>query len=230
MRALLVTIVALAVSPAAADSVEDAAQVHLDRGVAAFEQGDFLVAHREIAAAHDLVPDKPNPYRWLALVEVQLGDCVKAQANITAFLARVPETDERRAEMLRLRELCSRTGALAIRTTPEKAELRIDGAHVGPAPYRSGAIAVGEHTIIADAPGYEPLSRAVVVTAQQDLDVHLALSRPRRPITQRWWFVPALVGAAVIVTGSIILATRGDDEPTLPGVICDATGCRPGGS
>src|SRR5215211_7177083 len=107
MRAVLVTIVtsisvALAVSPAAADSVEDAAQVHLDRGVAAFESGSFLVAHREIAAAHDLMPDKPNPYRWLALVEVQLGDCVKAQANITAFLERVPADDARRAEMLRL--------------------------------------------------------------------------------------------------------------------------------
>lgn len=225
MRALLVTIVALAASPAAADV--DAAQVHLDRGIAAFERGDYLAAHREIAAANELVPEKPNPYRWLALVEVQLGDCAKARTNIEAFLARVAADDARRAEMLRLRELCSRTGSLAIRTTPDRAQLRIDGADVGVAPYRSGAFAVGEHTIVAEAPGYARLSRSVVVTAMQNLDVHLALSRPRTPITRRWWFVPALVGAAV-VTGAIVLATRDDDEPTLPGLVCDADGCRPG--
>ena len=229
MRAVSVTIVAFAAaSPAWADAVEDAAQVHLDRGIAAFEKGDFLAAHREITAANGLVPAKPNPYRWLALVEVQLGDCAKARANIEAFLARVAEDDARRAEMLRLRELCSRTGTLAIRTTPDRAQLRIDGAHVGVAPYRSGAFAIGEHTIIAESPGYDTLTRSLVVTSGGTHDVHLTLSRPRTPITRRWWFVPAIVGAAAVVTGAIVLATRdGDDRSMLPGIVCDANGCRP---
>ena len=233
MRALSVTIVALTaghVCPAHADAVEDAAQVHLDRGIAAFEKGDFLAAHREMTAANGLMPAKPNPYRWLALVEVQLGDCTKALANIEAFLSRVAEDDARRAEMLRLRELCSRTGTLAIRTTPERAQLRIDGAHVGVAPYRSGAFAVGKHEITAEAAGYDALSRSLVVTAGGTHDVHLTLTRPRTPITRRWWFVPAIAGAAVVVTGAVFLATRdSDSDSALPGIICDASGCRPEG-
>ena len=233
MRALLVTIVVLATAAArtaSADPVEDAAQVHLDRGIAAFEKGDYLAAHRELAAANELVPAKPNPYRWLALTEVQLGDCATARRNIEAFLERVAEDDARRAEMLRLRELCSRTGALAIRTTPERAQLRIDGAHVGVSPYRSGSMAVGEHRVVAEAPGYEAMSRALVVTSDRAVDLHLELSRTRTPITRRWWFIPAVVVGAAVVTGAIVLATRGgDDEPTLPGLVCDATGCRPGG-
>src|SRR5512139_2653469 len=97
MRAVSVAIVALAARPVSADPVEDAAQLHLDRGIAAFERGEFLTAHRELQAANELVPAKPNPYRWLALTEVQLGDCARARVNIEGFLERVPEDDARRA-------------------------------------------------------------------------------------------------------------------------------------
>lgn len=227
---MLVAIGVLAAGGASADPVEDAAQVHLDRGIAAFEKKDYATAHRELSAANQLVPAKPNPYRWLALTEVQLGECTRARANIDAFLARVAADDPRRAEMMRLRALCSRTGALAIRTTPERAQLRIDGAHVGTAPYRAGALAAGDHTIEAEAPGYAALSRSLVVTAGGEHDVHLVLRRAGRPITRRWWFVPAIVGAAALVTGAVVLATRDDGgDAMLPGIECDGSGCRPEG-
>jgi hypothetical protein len=230
MRAVLLAIVVLAVRPASADPVEDAAQVHLDRGIAAFERHEYLAAHEELVAANKLVPDKPNPYRWLALTEVQLGDCARARGNIEAFLSRVAADDARRAEMLRLRELCSRTGSLAIRTTPDKAQLRIDSAHVGPAPYRSGSFAVGNHTVVAEADGYEPSSRAFAVTAGSALDLQLELNRPRTPITHRWWFIPAIVGAVAIAGGAVYLATHDSSSTSsLPGVMCDASGCHAGG-
>ena len=230
MRVVVVAIGVLAGTGAWADPVEDAAQVHLDRGIAAFEKGDYIAAHRELLAANELVPAKPNPYRWLALAEVQLGDCARARVNIEAFLVRVADDDPRRAEMLRLRELCARTGSVKIDTTPERAQLRIDGAHVGSAPYRSGAFAVGNHQIVAEAPGHDALSRSLVVTAGGEHQVHLVLEPRAKPVTRRWWFVPALVGAAAVVTGAIIFATRDDDDAaTLPGIMCDATGCRPGG-
>jgi hypothetical protein len=229
MRAVVLAIGLLAARVASADSVEDAAQIHLDRGVAAFERGDYLGAHAEIEAANKLVPAKANPYRWLALTEVQLGDCARARGNIEGFLSRAADTDPRRAEMLRLRDLCSRTGTLAIRTTPAAAQLTIDNAHVGTAPYRSGSFAVGDHTVVAEAPGFQPLSRAFIVTAGGEVDLHLVLPRPSKPITRRWWFVPALVGVAAAVTGAIVLATRDDPAALFPGVMCDASGCRPGG-
>src|SRR5688500_14575981 len=99
MRAL-VLVIAIALVPASsalvpassalADSTEDQALAHLDRGVAAFNAKDFQRALRELTAAHDLVPDKANPYRWLALTQIQLGNCPAALGHIDGFLARVP--------------------------------------------------------------------------------------------------------------------------------------------
>ena len=108
MRALIV-VIAIAVvltSSVSADPTEDAALVHLDRGIAAFNAKDFHRALRELTAAHELVPDRANPYRWLALTEIQLGDCVSALGHIEGFLARVPADDPRVAEMTRWRAFC----------------------------------------------------------------------------------------------------------------------------
>jgi hypothetical protein len=113
MRALVV-VIAMALLPAPdafADATEDAALVHLDRGVAAFNAKDFQRALQELTAAHDLVPAKANPYRWLALTEIQLGNCPAALRHIDGFLARVPATDARVAEMTRWRDFCHREAA-----------------------------------------------------------------------------------------------------------------------
>ena len=110
MRAL-VLVIAIALVPASsafADSTEEAALAHLDRGVAAFNAKDFQLALRELTAAHQLVPDKANPYRWLALTEIQLGNCPAALGHIVGFLARVPPEDARVAEMTRWRDFCHR--------------------------------------------------------------------------------------------------------------------------
>lgn len=211
------------------DATENA-QVHLDRGIAAFEAGDYTTAHRELAAASELVPAKPNPYRWLALTEIQLGDCARALVNIENFLSRVPAEDPRRAEMDRLQGLCARTGVLSIRTTPPAVSLQIDGAHVGRTPYRAASLTVGTHRLAAEEPGYDPLTRSVVVSAGSEIELHLELSRSRTSITRRWWFVPAVVGVAAVVTGAIILVVRDPDSTsTLPPISCDRTSCQPGG-
>lgn len=116
MRTFAVVFVGIAAAlPASvrADPAEDQALAHLDRGIAAFEAKDFRTARREFTQAHELVPDKANPYRWLALAEIQLGDCPAALPHITGFLARVPTTDSRVAEMTRWRDFCVRE------TTPQ---------------------------------------------------------------------------------------------------------------
>jgi len=83
-----ILVLALAAGRARADAVEDAARVHLDRGIAAFRAGDYPRAHRALTAASELVPDKPNPYRWLALTEVQLGDCRGALVALRCLIFR----------------------------------------------------------------------------------------------------------------------------------------------
>jgi hypothetical protein len=230
MRVVVASILVLQLvgQTAHADVAKDAAQLHLDRGITAFRAGDFTLAHRELTAARDLVPHKPNPHRWLALTEVQLGDCAKALASIDAFTTRVPTDDPRLAELVRLRELCARTGVLAVTSTPPQAALRIDGAVVGTTPYRGLSMRAGSHVIVAEKPGFVAASRSIIVPAGGELAVRLDLAPSTAPITRRWWFWAATAGALAIA-GTVIYFATSDDPPTLlPPIQCDPLGCQPG--
>lgn len=209
------------------DGSEAAALAHLDRGVAAFRAGDFARAHREFESASELAPDRPNPYRWLALTEVQLGDCRQAAAHAEAFLTRVPADDPRAPELVRVRDLCRRTGALTVDSRPGPASLRIDGEPVGQTPYRALAMRPGSYRLAAERSGYQRSERTVVVRPGAELAVRLDLAPvPRTPITRRWWFWTAVAGvAAAAVTTTVVLAAGGDDAAILPPVRCDEVGC-----
>lgn len=229
MRALVLSFaLAAAVAPglAHADEVERAALLHLDRGIAAFRAGDFVRAHRELLAAHELVPDRSNPYRWLALTEIQLGDCASALGHIEGFLARVRDDDPRIAEMTRWRELCRRTGTLRVDSTPGAATLRIDGAVVGATPYRSLSMREGRHTVVAEKPGFTAVSREITVEAGRALDLHLELPAASTPLVRRWWFWPAVGGVLVTTIAAVYVATD-RDPAVLPPIRCDDAGCRP---
>ncbi len=230
MRAAAASILVLALAPPAAraDAVEDAARVHLDRGVAALRAGDYALALRELTAASELVPDKPNPYRWLALTEVQLGDCRRALVHIEGFVSRVPADDARVAELVRLRELCQRTGALRVESSPPAASLRIDGAMVGATPYRALSLRAGSHVLVAEKAGFASQRREVVVPAGGELDVRFALSPARTPLVRRWWVWAAVGGVALTATAALAYAARDGDPTPLPPIDCDPSGCRPG--
>ena len=116
-RIVLVTQLAAAVAvghadpaPAPAGPAETRALDHLDRGVAAYRAGDYVRARSELTAASALAPDRPNPYRWLALAEAALGDCDDALVHVESFLSRVPAGDPRVPEMTGLRERCRNPG------------------------------------------------------------------------------------------------------------------------
>ena len=110
MRGFVTVILAVAAlgAPAAAgpSGTEADALAHLDRGVAAYRAGDLALAEQELEAAQRLAPEHPNPYRWLALTEVQLGDCHAALVHIESFLSRVRADDPRAPELVKLREHC----------------------------------------------------------------------------------------------------------------------------
>jgi hypothetical protein len=105
-----------AATVARADPAADRALEHLDRGVAAFRAGELALAHRELVTANELAPDRPNPYRWLAKTEVQLGDCRAALVHIEGFLSRVAVSDPRVGELLALRAECLPPGPAAAAT------------------------------------------------------------------------------------------------------------------
>lgn len=91
---------------AAAVDVEAEALATIDRGIDAYRAGDFPTARRTFEAAQKLAPGKANPYRWLGLTAVALGDCSRAVIDFDSFLQMVPASDERVAEVHRLRNQC----------------------------------------------------------------------------------------------------------------------------
>ncbi len=205
MRLILASIaVALLAAPAiAAERRDDAALAHLDVGVAAYRAGDYVAARREFEAARRLVPDKANPYRWLGLTAVQLGDCTQALLDFEMFLKLVPPGDERVPEVTRLRDQCERPPAApgAPTTTPMTT----------PVP--------------TTAPAPSPPRGLFVATTP-------TRPAPSKRLVRRWWFWTALGGAAALaaagITLGVVLGTP--RETPLPPIVCGTTGCAPAGT
>jgi tetratricopeptide (TPR) repeat protein len=222
------TLVVLGAADAHADPDRSDALGELQRGVAAFRAGDYDDALRAFEAAQRLAPDKPNPYRWLALTQVQLGDCPAAVRNIEGFLARVAPDEPRVAELQRLRELCQQTGILRVGSTPPQAALLIDGARAGTTPYTSLSMRAGEHTVEVSKSGYRSQSRTFTMTPGGEHALTLQLQREARPITRRWWFWTAVgVVTAAAATGAVLVLMEDPSATMLPGVLCTpAQGCQ----
>src|SRR5579859_2517332 len=104
MRAILV--VGLLAGAARADKLEEAAQLLVDRGLAAWEKGELTLARESFAGARDLLPHKPNPYRLLALLDSKTGRCRDALYEIDQFLRLTPAGDARREEADAIRQSC----------------------------------------------------------------------------------------------------------------------------
>jgi hypothetical protein len=215
--------------PAApADPTESRALDHLDRGVAAYRAGDYQRARAELVAASALAPDKPNPYRWLALSEVALGDCASALIHVESFLSRVPPADPRVAEVVALRERCVDTGVVRVSSTPSGAALRLDGAPPAQTTPARLAMRTGRHRIVVEKPGFESLSHEFELRASGELVQSFTLRPlpPGTPLVRRWWFWAAIGAVAITAAGITYGVTRGS-EPRLPPVTCDPQGCRP---
>jgi hypothetical protein len=227
--AWIVVVAQLAATVAHGDPAADLALAHLDRGVAAFRAGDFAHAHVELAEAQRLAPDRPNPYRWLAMTEVELGDCRAALIHVEGFLSRVTPSDPRITELLAVRSRCASTGALHVESAPSGAAIRIDGGpQVAITPTPQLALRVGTHRLTIEKPGYLSQSEPLEVRAMGVTYARYALIADRRdrPLYRRWWFWAA-VGAVAITTAGLTYGLTRDGDPRLPPVTCDATGCHP---
>jgi hypothetical protein len=227
--AWIVVAVQLAAAAAHADPAEDSALAHLDRGVAAYRAGDFALAHTELAAASQLAPDRPNPYRWLALTEVELGDCRSALGDIERFLSRVPAGDPRVAEVVALRGRCVGTGTVSLESTPGGAAIRVDGGpQLATTPARGLAMRAGAHRITLDKAGFVPRSEEIFVRATGTTYATFPLTpaTPATPRYRRWWLWAAVGAVAITTVGVTYELTRGADA-RLPPVTCDPSGCHP---
>ena len=230
-------------STAFADNASDALAL-LEQGVTRFQAGRLDAACDALERARDLVPDKPNPHRWLGLVYARMGKCSQAVVELESFIKRVPPIDPRAVEAVTLRDRCKaelkpRFGALLVESTPSQARVRLDDAAapvVGTTPYRTEALSVGSHLVVVEKAGFQTAQKGVAVVADGTARVDLRLtpdaaaaapivtvsateSSRRKP---RYWVYGVVAGAVVVVALGVGLGvglgSSSSGPPTLPPV------------
>ena len=213
--------------PPAAVPADDA-PLHIERGIAAYRARHFAQAADELLQANRLAPEQPEPYRWLALTEVEIDDCPSALLNVDAFLARARQGDPGAPEMLRVRDRCLHTGSVNVESNPAGAEVRIDGGPVlAMTPAHRLAMRIGSHAITLRKPGFEALHDRIEVRALGTNYASFVLTPAHNvAVTQQWWFWAALGAVAVTAIGVTYEATH-TTEPRLGGITCTSSGCTP---
>jgi len=233
MRALVAVItgciaILLVCDTAGADPTEDEAVRHLNLGVAAYKQGRYQEALRELAETDRLAPDRANTHRWFAMVYEKLGDCKSALSHVEGYMARVSDSDKRLPEIVELRDRCLGAATLFIRSAPPGANVRLDGGPVaGVTPYRALGVRGGAHVVAIDKPGFTPVARSITMpgTGQLVLDIDLSASAARARGRSRWWLWAA-GGAAVATIATVTFAlSRGGGDNELPPITCGAETC-----
>ena len=175
-----------------AAEIEQKALKFLAAGDALYKIEDFVGARAAFAKATELVPEKANPWRLLGVVDAQLGHCAEAVTDFDNFLAHVPPSDARVADVTARRDRCRdelrpKTGQLLVRSTPSGAEVRLDDEHtasVGATPVTVPAATAGAHIVYLHKEGFRDTGRSAQVTRGEATTIDVTLS-PLPPSTAR---------------------------------------------
>jgi hypothetical protein len=176
---LLVTAPALAEAARADDASADLARRHFHNGVKLYQDENYAGALAEFEAAYRLKPSAAS-LQNVALSLKALFRYAEAADTLEQMLAQHPTqlSEEERGEIRQaIDELESLVGSVVVRVSPPDARVTIDGRSVPPEEYRRGVrLNVGEHTVVAEAPGYDRASRVVRIAggqAEVPVDVEL---------------------------------------------------------
>ena len=162
----------------------------IDEGWRAYLRVSFDFAQARLAAARTeaesivALPGGAELYAdaslRLGIVLGQLGQAADSQAAIALALALDPERPITPAEfspdvvaaVSAVRAVARPTTDFAISVTPAGAAVSIDGKDAGAAPIAT-QLAIGQHVVVARAPGFAPRAQAIVVAEPGKLELAL---------------------------------------------------------
>ncbi len=156
---------AAAAAPAKPDDERtEMARRHFKNGVKLFQDKNYKGALAEFEAAYELKPG-PSSLQNIALSLKALFRYAEAARKLDLLLAKHGaelSEDDRRAVREAIDDLSQLVGSFHLSVAPPDARVTIDGRSLSPAERADGArFDVGEHTIVAEAPGYERLVQVV---------------------------------------------------------------------
>jgi tetratricopeptide (TPR) repeat protein len=218
---------AIAVADPAPETDFELAKAHFKTGEIYYERGRFADAAREFEEAYRLSNRAELLYNMGKSYD-GAGDPARALAAYRRFLAAVSRSPDLPAVEARVVALVRVVGQLAVRSSVDGAQVRVDGNTVGTTPLpREIELNPGPHAIELSREGYATWRGSVTIksaardTLQADPQSLVKVIRvevPEKkgpPVYKRWWFWTAL-GVAVAVAGGVtagVLATRDEGVP-----------------
>ena len=155
-----------------------AARAAFEKGVAAFDDRRFAEAAEAFDTAYRLSPAYVVLYN-IGQVDVILGRSVEAVDAFDRYLkqgASAVPADRRREVEGEIEKQTARIGTIAVRTFPDGAQLRVDGALVGTTPLpKPVRVTAGRHTVAATLKGRAPEIREVDVGGRAEIALELTL-------------------------------------------------------
>jgi hypothetical protein len=193
-------------APAAAnknpsDERTELARRHFKNGVKLFQDKNYQGALAEFEAAYELKPGASS-LQNVALCLKALFRYAEAARKLDLLLARHGSElseDDRKAVREATDELNQLVGTIQLRVEPATARVAIDGRSVSAAERAAGIrLDVGEHTIVAEAAGYDRMVQIVRIPGGKTrLPVDLAL----RPVAGFISVITSDRDAAIAVDG-----------------------------
>jgi hypothetical protein len=168
-------------APAAdpAQAATEAARAHFKTGIKLYRDGNYPGALAEFEAAYELKPG-PGSLQNVALCQKALFRYGEAADTLTRLLLRHDaelSDAERTAAKLARDELTGLVGSIRLRVSPPDARVTLDGQPLSAAERLSALrVNVGEHTLVAEAPGYARAVRSFrVAGGKEDVPIEVAL-------------------------------------------------------
>src|SRR5688572_25939937 len=187
-------------SAAAGEAETQSARRHFQSGIKLYRDANYSGALAEFEAAYR---DKPGPgsLQNVALSQKALFRYAEASQTLGLLLERHQgELGEREQAAVReaIAELEGLVGTLRLEVLPAFATVSVNGREIATEEQKAGVkLNVGEHVIVAEAPGYARSSQVVRVAGQQAVQAQLSL-RPTSGFLQITSSDPA---AAIAVDG-----------------------------
>jgi tetratricopeptide (TPR) repeat protein len=161
----------VAADPDPGDETTEQARRHFQSGIKLYRDGNYSGALAEFEAAYALKPGASS-LQNIALALKGLFRYAEAADTLRALLERHGDTlsePARQAVDRAIQELSSLVGSIVVRVSPPEARVSVDGRPLDAAELQGGIrLNVGEHTLVAEAPGYGTAKKTVRVAGGQD--------------------------------------------------------------
>ncbi len=170
----------LAARPAMGADPKAQATPHVQKGAAAYRDGDYVKALQEFEKAHAIYPS-PKLLFNLAQTHRALDRITEAFVEYREFLSKATDAsaDTRQLAEQAITELRGRIAFVDIDSVPSNAAVSVDGRSFGKTPVEGLPLTPGPHQLAVEVTGFEMYHRRLELAGGKTTVVQADLKRPR---------------------------------------------------